>query len=104
MCKVQQLIRTGEIGKVVAVQADFGWSTDNSGPEDRIWNRNSGGMTLDIRMYMAQVGQVAYPGEELERIQSMGTKKITQSSPLFNIRVEECCNSMSREKPIQKNE
>jgi dihydrodiol dehydrogenase / D-xylose 1-dehydrogenase (NADP) len=73
--KVQQLVCTGEIGKVVAVQADFGWSTANSGPEDRIWNPKSGGMILDIGMYLAQVGQVAYPGEEAERIQSMGIKK-----------------------------
>lgn len=73
--KVQHLIRTGEIGRVVAVQADFGWSTANSGPDDRIWNPNSGGMTLDIGMYMAQVGQVAYPGEEVELIQSMGNKR-----------------------------
>ena len=75
MHKVQHLVGSGEIGNVVAVQADFGWSTANSGPDDRIWNPISGGMTLDIGMYMAQLGQVAFPGNDVERIQSMGTKK-----------------------------
>jgi len=75
MRQVQKLIGKGEIGKVVAVQADFGWSTANNGPEDRIWNPDSGGMTLDIGMYMAQLGQVAFPSQDVERIQSMGTTK-----------------------------
>lgn len=40
-------------------------------------NRNpqSGGMTYDIAMYMAQLGQVAYPDSEVERIQAMSTFK-----------------------------
>lgn len=75
MRKVEQLIRNGEIGKVVAVQADFGWSTANNGPDDRIWNPKSGGMTLDIGMYMAQLGQVAFPSQPVEQIQSMGSLK-----------------------------
>lgn len=75
MRKVQHLIQSGEIGKVVAVQADFGWSTANNGPNDRIWNPDSGGMTLDIGMYMAQLGQVAFPQEPVKQIQSMGTTK-----------------------------
>jgi dihydrodiol dehydrogenase / D-xylose 1-dehydrogenase (NADP) len=75
MRKVRELIAAGHIGKPVVVQADFGWSTANSGPEDRIWIPESGGMTLDIGMYMAQLGQVAFPDAKVQRIQSMGTKK-----------------------------
>lgn len=42
MRKVQQLIDSNEIGKVVAVQADFGWSTaKNNSPEDRIFGIQS---------------------------------------------------------------
>lgn len=75
MRKVQQLIANGDIGNVVAVQADFGWSTATSGPDDRIWNPRSGGMTLDIGMYMAQLGQVAFPNQNIANIQSMGTTR-----------------------------
>ena len=75
MRKVRELVAAGDIGKVVAVQADFGWSTADCGPEDRIWYTHSGGMTLDIGMYMAQLGQVAFPDASVERIQAMGTRK-----------------------------
>jgi dihydrodiol dehydrogenase / D-xylose 1-dehydrogenase (NADP) len=75
MNKVSELIASGEIGKPSVVQADFGWSTASSGPEDRIWKPESGGMTLDIGMYVVQLGQVAFSNSEITRIQSMGTKK-----------------------------
>jgi dihydrodiol dehydrogenase / D-xylose 1-dehydrogenase (NADP) len=76
MQKVSDLIASGSIGTVVNVQGDFGWkNTDCPFPEDRIWNLQSGGMTLDIGMYMAQLGQVAYPNANVERIQSMATMK-----------------------------
>jgi predicted dehydrogenase len=75
MKKVRELITSGEIGEPCVVQADFGWSTANSGPEDRIWKPKSGGMTLDIGMYMAQLGQVAFSNSKITQIQSMGTKK-----------------------------
>ena len=35
----------------------------------------SGGMTYDIGMYMAHLGQVAYPGYDVEKIQAMATMK-----------------------------
>ena len=38
-------------------------------------NKLSGGMTYDIGMYMAQLGQVAYPESEIEAIQAMSTFK-----------------------------
>lgn len=74
MEKVRQLIDAGEIGTVVCVQGDFGWSTADCGPEDRIWFPNSGGMTLDIGMYLAQLGQVAF-SEQPSNIQAMASMK-----------------------------
>jgi len=69
------MIAAGEIGDICCVQGDFGWSTKDNGPEDRIWFPESGGMTLDIGMYMVQLGQVAFPNSPIERIQAMGKKK-----------------------------
>ena len=76
MQKVNEVIASGDIGTVVNVQGDFGWSNvDCPFPDDRIWNRMSGGMTYDIGMYMAHLGQVAYPDSEVEIIQAMATMK-----------------------------
>jgi dihydrodiol dehydrogenase / D-xylose 1-dehydrogenase (NADP) len=76
MKKVSDVIASGEIGDVVNVQGDFGWSNvDCPFPDDRIWNQLSGGMTYDIGMYMAHLGQVAYPDSEVEMIQAMSTFK-----------------------------
>eukprot|EP00957_Ditylum_brightwellii_P017614 1326964-Ditylum_brightwellii.AAC.1 len=44
-------------------------------PTDRIWNPKSGGMTLDVGMYMAQLGPVAYPNATVDQVQSMGTMR-----------------------------
>lgn len=38
-------------------------------------NPLSGGMTYDIAVYMAHLGQVAYPESDVERIQAMATMK-----------------------------
>lgn len=75
MRQVKEWVVDGAIGTLVVVQADFGWSTSKCGPGDRIWNTKSGGMVLDIGQYMAQLGQVAFHGSTVERIQSMGTTK-----------------------------
>lgn len=76
MKKVSEVIADGEIGTVVNVQGDFGWSNAACPyPEDRIWNPLSGGMTYDIGVYMAHLGQVAYPQSSVERIQAMATMK-----------------------------
>jgi dihydrodiol dehydrogenase / D-xylose 1-dehydrogenase (NADP) len=76
MKKVSEIIASGEIGTIVNVQGDFGWcNNDCPYPEDRIWNPLSGGMIYDIGMYMAHLGQIAYPNAAVERIQAMGTKK-----------------------------
>ena len=42
---------------------------------DSFRNKISGGMTYDIGMYMAHLGQVAYPDSEVELIQAMSTFK-----------------------------
>jgi len=76
--KVQETIASGDIGTIVSVQGDFGWKNiDCPYPQHRIWSPNSGGMTMDIGMYMAQFGQVAYSQQqfEIERIQAMATRK-----------------------------
>jgi dihydrodiol dehydrogenase / D-xylose 1-dehydrogenase (NADP) len=73
---VKSLIASGEIGNVVNVQGDFGWNNSECPyPSDRIWNPSSGGMTLDIGMYMAQLGQVAYPFADVSQVQAMATMK-----------------------------
>ena len=75
---VKDLIQDGKIGDVVTIQGDFGWSTEGCEyPEHRIWNPKCGGMILDIGMYMAHLGQVAYgsAGDSVERVQAMGSIK-----------------------------
>lgn len=73
MKKVSDIIASGEIGDVVNVQGDFGWFNMDCPSDDRIWNPKSGGMTYDIAMYLAHLGQVAYPDAEVEKVQAMGT-------------------------------
>jgi len=74
--QVQELIKKGVIGRPVMIQGDFGWSSANSGPDDRIWFPDSGGYTLDVGMYMANLGQVAYGSDcQVKNIQAMGTLK-----------------------------
>lgn len=75
MRKVRDLIKGGSIGKIVAVQADFGWQTAGCTDDHRIWSPHSGGMTLDIGMYLAQLGQVAFDGQSVQNLHSMGTSK-----------------------------
>ena len=75
MRHIRDIIKDGKIGRVVCVQGDFGWSTSSCDPDHRIWYPRSGGMMLDIGMYMAQLGQVAFPDAFVERCQAMGTKK-----------------------------
>jgi len=77
MKHIEQLIQSKEIGRIISIQGDFGWCTkDCDYPQDRIWNRESGGMILDIGMYMTHLGQVAFgSSKEPERIQAMGVTK-----------------------------
>jgi len=76
MRKIRDIIASGAIGDIITVQGDFGWNASASPyPTDRIWNPKSGGMTLDVGMYMAQLGQVAYPNATVDQVQSMGTMR-----------------------------
>lgn len=75
MRRVRDLVASGAIGPVSVVQGDFGWSTEGCGPEDRIWNPRSGGMVLDIGMYLAQLGNVAFPNADVRGVQAMGIQK-----------------------------
>ena len=73
--KLKEIIATNEIGPIVYVQGDFGYSMVSNSTEDRIWLPNSGGVTLDIGMYIAQFGQLAFPGGKVKDIHASGTIK-----------------------------
>jgi predicted dehydrogenase len=76
MHKLRQLISSKEIGEVIYCQGDFGWAFPNTySKDDRIWLPNSGGVTLDVGMYIAQLGQIAFPNCTLKDVQATGTVK-----------------------------
>ena len=71
MKKARELVDNGAIGEPVMVQADFGWNTKDCTPEDRMWNRLSGGMTYDIAMYCAMLGQVGFRGASVNTVNAI---------------------------------
>lgn len=73
--KLRQVIASGELGRIVYCQADFGWMFPTNNLEDRIWNKKSGGVTLDIGMYCAQIGRVAFPKAQLKDVRATGLVK-----------------------------
>ena len=75
MKKLRRLVADGEVGRIVYAQADFGWAFPKSSPHDRIWLPNSGGVALDIGMYAAQLGRVAFPDATLNDVSATGTVK-----------------------------
>ena len=75
MKKLREIIYSHDIGPIVYVQGDFGYSMVNHSPDDRIWLPNSGGVTLDIGMYIAQFGQLAFPGGKVKDIHASGSVK-----------------------------
>jgi len=78
MKKIRRIVlrKDSPIGDVVMVQGDFGWSTDECGPDDRIWNSSSGGgMALDVGMYLVQMGQIAFPGANVHEVNAVGSLK-----------------------------
>jgi len=92
MEKVQTVIASGDIGTIVSVQGDFGWNNqDCPYPQHRIWNPHSGGMTMDVGMYIAQLGQVAYPHLGVKRIHAMATRKHqVDQTVLVNVQYSKC--------------
>lgn len=74
MQQLRRLIANSEIGTVIYAQCDFGWAFPTSKPtKDRIWLPDSGGITLDVGMYIAQLGAIAFPGSKLKDVQATGS-------------------------------
>ena len=80
MHKLRQLVLSEEVGNIVYVQGDFGYAFPNNEHSlttnnDRIWYPNSGGITLDVGMYIAQLGRIAFPNGKVKDVQAVGTMK-----------------------------
>jgi len=73
--KLRQLIATSAVGPIIYAQGDFGWAFPSDQPDDRIWLPRSGGVTLDIGMYLAQLGRIAFPDGTLKDVTATGTTK-----------------------------
>lgn len=71
--KLRQLVASDAVGPIVYAQGDFGWAFPANAPDDRIWDPNSGGVTLDVGMYLAQLGRVAFPDATLKDVTATGT-------------------------------
>ena len=74
MHKLRELISTNAIGEIIYASADFGWKfpPTSSSKDDRIWLPNSGGITLDVGMYVAQFGRIAFPNSTIKNVHAMG--------------------------------
>ena len=70
--KLRQIIKNNEIGPIVYIQGDFGYSMANIPPNDRHWMPSSGGITLDIGMYIGQFGSIAFPGGKVKHVHATG--------------------------------
>ncbi len=112
MHKLRKFIASEEIGPIVYVQGDFGYAfpsttrndTNNDSPtppnNDRIWYPNSGGITLDVGMYIAQFGRIAFNGR-VKTVQAVGSMKngvdySVMATVTYDRSVVQCCE---RSKP-----
>jgi len=75
MKKARSIVDAGGIGDIVCVQGDFGWNTKDCTPDDRMWNPLSGGMSYDIAMYLAMLGQVGYRGATVKNVHAVCPNK-----------------------------
>eukprot|EP00816_Leptocylindrus_hargravesii_P000666 CAMPEP_0196828054 /NCGR_PEP_ID=MMETSP1362-20130617/94478_1 /TAXON_ID=163516 /ORGANISM="Leptocylindrus danicus, Strain CCMP1856" /LENGTH=360 /DNA_ID=CAMNT_0042208715 /DNA_START=43 /DNA_END=1125 /DNA_ORIENTATION=+ len=75
MKKARSIVDSGGIGDIVCVQGDFGWNTKDCKPDDRMWNPLSGGMSYDIAMYLAMLGQVGYRGATVKNVHAVCPNK-----------------------------
>ncbi|KAL3801945.1 hypothetical protein HJC23_010289 [Cyclotella cryptica] len=75
MKKLRQILASDEIGRIIYIQGDFGYNMINNPPDDRIWLPTSGGITLDVGMYIAQFGRIAFPGGKVKHVHASGTMK-----------------------------
>ena len=73
---IREWIKQGKIGQPFMIQSDFGWSTASCDASNRIWYKNSGGLILDVAMYMGQWGSMVYGSDAIvDAVQAMGTTK-----------------------------
>eukprot|EP00977_Amphora_coffeiformis_P016564 scaffold5168_cov176-Amphora_coffeaeformis.AAC.2 len=73
---IRTWISQGKIGEPFMIQGDFGWSTANCDASNRIWYADSGGLILDVAMYMGQWGFFVYGSDAVvDSVQAMGTVK-----------------------------
>lgn len=75
MRKLRQILSSDEIGKIIYVQGDFGYNMIQNPPDDRIWLPTSGGIMLDVGMYIAQFGRIAFPGGKVKCVHACGSMK-----------------------------
>jgi dihydrodiol dehydrogenase / D-xylose 1-dehydrogenase (NADP) len=73
--KLRQIIASGDLGRIVYCQGDFGWRFPVDNLNDRIWYKNSGGIALDVGMYLGQIGRVAFPLATLKNVGATGSVK-----------------------------
>lgn len=73
---IRDWIQQGKIGQPFMIQGDFGWSTASCDASNRIWNADSGGLILDVAMYLAQWGFLVYGSQAtIDAVQAMGITK-----------------------------
>mmetsp|Transcript_49547 Transcript_49547/g.112478 ORF Transcript_49547/g.112478 Transcript_49547/m.112478 type:complete len:382 (-) Transcript_49547:243-1388(-) len=71
--KAREILRAGEIGKVVAVHADFGFRCDDP-PESRMFSKElAGGGLLDIGIYPIAFSSMAFGGGMPSKIAAAGS-------------------------------
>uniref|UniRef100_A0A7S3K0M8 D-xylose 1-dehydrogenase (NADP(+), D-xylono-1,5-lactone-forming) n=1 Tax=Aureoumbra lagunensis TaxID=44058 RepID=A0A7S3K0M8_9STRA len=66
--KARELINQGAIGDIVKVQAEFGYDIENGCPASVRGNAKTGGMTMDIGIYLIEKALLAYPSSHYECI------------------------------------
>lgn len=73
--RAQELLRSGAIGEVTAVSADFGWPADPLGEHKRTLDPVSGGVCLDVAMYPIAHVLLAAGAAEPTNVVAAGTAK-----------------------------
>lgn len=73
--KLREILASDEIGPVVYIQGDFGYSMVNIPLNDRHWMPSSGGITLDVAMYIASFGRLAFPNGKVKQVHATGNMK-----------------------------
>jgi len=73
--ELRRLVAEEVVGPIVYAQGDFGWAFPADDPDDRVWLPDSGGITLDVGMYVAQLGRVAFPDGTLKKVRADGNAR-----------------------------